>query len=72
MKLTILCLAIGLLPTIAAAQQQTPNEQALSAKLSQEISAGLGCSATLITNKQMLEIAQARIKELEDKYEPKK
>jgi hypothetical protein len=63
----------------------SPNERAIGAKLMAEINAGLTCSAALITaqddvtrvqaqNKSVqdeLVKAQARIKELEAKYEPK-
>lgn len=47
-------------PARVHAQQASPAEQALSGKLSQEISMGLQCGAGLIA-------AQAKIKELEDK-----
>lgn len=50
----------------------TPGEQALGAKLMQEIQSGLNCSASLISVRAELEKAQARIKELEAKPEEKK
>lgn len=50
----------------------TPGEQALGAKLMQEIQSGLNCSASLISVRAELEKAQARIKELEPKTEEKK
>lgn len=69
MRIVVLLL---LLITPAFAQQaQTPSEQALSSKLLAEINAGLQCSATLLTERAELQKAHARIKELEDKYEPK-
>lgn len=50
---------LSLICTPALAQQgPSPAEQALSGKLSQEIGAGLQCTASMIS-------AQARIKELE-------
>lgn len=53
------------------AQQPSPNEQAMSAKLIREISDGLQCSGNLIATTQKLQAAEARVKELEDKYEKK-
>lgn len=62
-----------LLPFAAAAQQApSPMEQALSVKISNEVSLGLQCHAALIGTQQELTRAQARIKALEEKYEPKK
>lgn len=51
--------------THAQQQQQTLFEQALSAKLSQEINTSLTCSVTLISAQRELDAAKARIKELE-------
>jgi hypothetical protein len=61
------------LPVSAFAQQATssPMEQALSVKLSNEVSMGLQCTASAITLQQNLQKAQERIKALEEKYEPK-
>jgi hypothetical protein len=68
----ILAIAIGLaLPLPAHAQQQSPMEQAPSAKLGAEIGGSLQCSAALIVDQQALAQAQARVKALEEKYEPK-
>lgn len=54
-----ICFALLCAPQRAHAQQAaSPAEQALSGKLSQEIGAGLQCSAAMIA-------AQAKIKELE-------
>lgn len=62
-----------LLPGLAFAQQAaTPTEQALSIKLSNEISQGLQCSTAVITMQAELAKANARIKELEAKQEDKK
>lgn len=58
--------------TSAFAQQQTPSEQALGAKLLQEIQGGLNCSASLISVQADLAKANARIKEIESKPEEKK
>lgn len=71
MKRTLLALIFLATPAFA---QQPPsvNERAISAKLMAEINAGLSCSASLISTQDELTKAQARIKELEDKYEPKK
>jgi hypothetical protein len=66
MKKSIVVLT--LLPAAAFAQQQgTPTEQAMSAKLLQEIQSGLTCSVNLITVQADLAKANARIKELEPK-----
>lgn len=68
-------LIIGLslfVATSAMAQQQQPpaaSEQALGAKLMQEIQGGLNCSANLISVQADLAKANARIKELEPKTE---
>jgi len=67
-----LALAILLLAGPASAQTATPNEQALLAKITSEMNAGLQCTSALISATQAMEKATARIKELEDKYEPKK
>jgi len=66
MKFLIVMLA-GLIADSACAQdrQQTPFEKALSDKLNTEINSGLVCSVTLIAAQRDLEIAKARIKELE-------
>jgi hypothetical protein len=60
-----------LLTTAASAQQhqQTPSEQALAAKLLQEIQGGLTCNASLLSVQAELAKAQARVKELEPKQE---
>jgi hypothetical protein len=55
----------------AYAQQQTPMEQALAQKLTIEVNASLQCSAAQVTTQGQLQAAQARVKELQDKYEPK-
>lgn len=65
MKKTLL--AISLLPSLAWAQQQTPNEQVLVAKLLQEIQSGINCGSEAITLRENLAKANARIKELEPK-----
>jgi hypothetical protein len=54
-----------------AQQQQSPMEQALAQKLGIEVNASLQCSASLIAAQAQLTAAQARVKELEAKYEPK-
>jgi len=61
-----------LIATPAFAQQahpQPPSEQALGAKLMQEIQGGLICNASLISVQAELAKANARIKELEPKTE---
>ena len=55
-----------------AQQQQSPGEQALGAKLMQELQSGLNCNAQLISVQAELAKANARIKELEPKPEEKK
>ena len=63
--------AFLLLLMTPALAQQSPSEQALSSKLLAEINAGLQCNTTLLTERAELQKAQARVKELEEKYEPK-
>lgn len=66
-------LAFSLLASAAYAQQApTPNEQALSTKLMQELQEGLSCNVNLVRIKSELAVAQARIKELELKPAEKK
>jgi hypothetical protein len=67
-------LAALLISTPALAQQKPPSaaEQALGAKLMQEIQSGLSCSAGLITAQADLVKANERIKALEVKSEPSK
>lgn len=60
----------GIIP--ATAQQQSPNEQALGTKLLQELQAGLGCNANLLSVQADLTKANAEIKIMKEKYEPKK
>lgn len=50
----------------------TPESQALAQKLMAEINANIQCTTAGITLQQQLVAAQAKIKALEDKYEPKK
>lgn len=68
-ELVLLAAAASLIAGNADAQQhqQTPSEQALGAKLMQEIQGGLICNASLISVQAELAKAQARIKELEAK-----
>lgn len=67
--------ALLLLPTSAFAQVQpagnTPLEQALGAKLMQEINNGLQCSAAQVTLGQQLQAAQAKIAELQKQIDAK-
>lgn len=60
-------------PAAIAQHMQSPSatEQALGAKLMQEIQSGLNCSTNLLTMQAELAKAQARIKELEPKPEEK-
>lgn len=60
----VLALIIG---PASAQQQQSPAEQAMGAKIVQELQAGLTCNISLITVKAELEEAKAKIKELEAK-----
>lgn len=66
-------IATALLLSSAASAQQavTPMEQALSGKLSNEISLGLQCTIANLTMQHDLVAARERIKALEEKYEPK-
>lgn len=58
-------LVISLLAvTPAFAQQQSPSELALGAKLFQEINAGISCSATVIDLQRQLAEARKQIEEL--------
>lgn len=72
MRAFIIALALLASSAAFAQQQQTPGEQALGAKLMQELQGGLNCSANLIGAQAELAKAQARIKELEAKVEEKK
>lgn len=54
------------------AQQPSPIEQALSQRLGIEINAGVQAAAAIIDLQRQLSATQARIKALEEKYEPKK
>ncbi len=58
---------ISLFISTSTFAQQQPNEQALGTKLIKEINEGLKCNSDLITIKDELAKAQAKIKELEDK-----
>lgn len=58
-------LILVLLTVPAFAQQADPQAQAFSQEIMSQLNAKLQCSVALIA-------AQARVKELEDKYEPKK
>ena len=72
LKFVILLASAFLLTQSSFAQAPTPSEQACNMKLSSEITSGLQYTAALITARNDLARAQARVKELEDKYEPKK
>lgn len=69
MKHLVLLLTLLLPSTAFAEQQSSPSEQVLGQRLLREIQEGLNCSAALLTTKSDLAKAQARIKELETKYE---
>jgi hypothetical protein len=64
-------IAAVVVASTAVQAQQSPSEQALGNKLMAEINAALQCDAGLISARQELAKSAARIKELEDKYEPK-
>lgn len=65
---------VGLIvhPGLAQQQPASPDVQACLAKLTTEMNSSLQVTSSLIAANQAMERAQARIKELEDKYEPKK
>lgn len=63
--------AVSFSSAFAQQQPSSPNEQALGQKVMQEIQLGLNCNAALITVQAELTKAQARLKELEPKEEPK-
>lgn len=68
LRIAIIILLLSVLPVLAQSQQQTPFEQALSAKLMEEINANIQLRMQLVQ-------AQAMIKDLEAKSEkpsPKK
>lgn len=50
----------------------SPKEQALLARVQGEINQNLQCSEAFIKQNRELATANARVKELEDKYEPKR
>lgn len=62
-------LAMLLIPTSAFAQQPDPKAeiQALSQRLSRELSLGIACDATVINLRQQLTQTQNEIKRLSDK-----
>lgn len=59
------------LSSCAFAEEQSPQLRALSAKLGAEINANLVCGAQAIDLQDKLAAAQADLKALKDKYEPK-
>lgn len=65
MKLILIAAIFAASPALA--QQATPLEQALGAKLTVEVGAGLQCGVDLINTRAALDKALARIKELEAK-----
>lgn len=66
MRLFLVVMSIGIAGAACAQdRQQTLFEQALSAKLSQEINTSLACSVTQLNSQKELDAAKARIKELE-------
>lgn len=71
--LRLLAVLICCVVTVPALAQNPPSpfEQALAQRLSREIDGALQCSAALITTQQAQAQSTARIKALEDKYEPK-
>jgi hypothetical protein len=72
MRLFLIVMAMGIASAACAQdRQQTILEQALSAKLSQEINTSLVCSVTQLNTQKELEAAKARIKELEAQTAPK-
>lgn len=64
-------LLVLLLATPAAAQNATPSEQAMGARIIQEVQASLTCNTSLINAQAEIAKAQAEIKALKEKYEPK-
>lgn len=67
----ILAAIILLVVSGANAQEQSPNEEALGQRLNIEINANLKSMAMIIGLQRQLAAVQARVKALEDKYEPK-
>lgn len=70
LKTTLLLLCFSVSAALAQ-QQASPLEQALGAKMMREMNDGLQCSANVIVAQQQLAAAQAEVKRLTDKYEPK-
>lgn len=70
----LIALAAMLAGSMAFAQQMTqpPSEQALFSMLNQDIGLRLQCETSAAVLRRQLAEAQAQIKELQDKYEPKK
>lgn len=68
-------LTVLLLSTVVvyAQPQQKPSslDQALAARIQQEMNNNIQCLVQSLDMKKELETAQARVKELEDKYEKK-
>lgn len=67
-----LIIASALLATPAFAQQQSPEMEALGAKLIQEINAGVQCNANAVAGRREIERLMSEVKALKAKYEPEK
>lgn len=71
MRMAALIVFLGV-ATPALAQQASPTEQALGAKLMKEINEGLTCNANVIALQAEIVKLQTRIRELDPKPEAKK
>lgn len=77
MRALILALMIWCTPsmfTMAAFAQQPESAQvrALNFRIGAEINSNIQCTTTALTLQDQLAVAQAEVKRLSDKYEPKK
>jgi hypothetical protein len=73
MQLLIIIMAMVAFATTASAQsQQSPLEQALSRKLTEEINSSLQCNVAAVNAAKQIADLQKQIDDLKSKYEPAK
>lgn len=72
LRVATILIALSASSAVYAQVPPTPEAQALAQKLMAEINSNIQCGAAGITLQQQLAAANAKLKALEDKYEPKK
>lgn len=70
MKKALFLLLIGI--SVAHAETQSAESRALTLRIGQEVNASLQCSTQAFILQDKLAAAEAEVKRLTDKYEPKK